>query len=139
MKVGMPGGRAAPHPAASTSTRLAPSRPSAVRLSSPTQPTSILINVSRGGLIDTNALIAALEANALAGVAMDVCVVCGAGCGAAAAAGRCRCHRLGRTGSALLVRPNPARPHASACRYEDEGRLFDTDWTEVASGQRMKS
>lgn len=37
------------------------------------KPTALLINVSRGGLIDTNALISALEASALGGVAMDVC------------------------------------------------------------------
>jgi phosphoglycerate dehydrogenase-like enzyme len=36
------------------------------------KPSCILINISRGGLIDTNALIVALEANKLAGVAMDV-------------------------------------------------------------------
>lgn len=36
------------------------------------KPTAILINVSRGGLIDTNALIPALEEGRLAGVAMDV-------------------------------------------------------------------
>ena len=36
------------------------------------KPTALLINVSRGGLIDTNALIVALEQNKLAGVAMDV-------------------------------------------------------------------
>lgn len=36
------------------------------------KPSCILINVSRGGLINTNALIAALEANKLGGVAMDV-------------------------------------------------------------------
>jgi D-lactate dehydrogenase len=36
------------------------------------KPSCILINVSRGGLINTNALIAALETNKLGGVAMDV-------------------------------------------------------------------
>lgn len=36
------------------------------------KPTAILINVSRGGLIDTNDLIVALEGNQLHGVAMDV-------------------------------------------------------------------
>lgn len=36
------------------------------------KPSAILINVSRGGLIDTNDLIVALEGNQLHGVAMDV-------------------------------------------------------------------
>ena len=36
------------------------------------KPTCLLINVSRGGLINTNALIDALESNKLGGVAMDV-------------------------------------------------------------------
>ncbi|KAI3429413.1 hypothetical protein D9Q98_005508 [Chlorella vulgaris] len=57
------------------------------------KPSCILINISRGGLIDTNALIAALEANKLAGVAMDV--------------------------------------------YEDEGNLFDEDFTDFSSRDRM--
>ena len=36
------------------------------------KPSSILINVSRGGLVDTDALIDALEKNHIAGCAMDV-------------------------------------------------------------------
>jgi lactate dehydrogenase-like 2-hydroxyacid dehydrogenase len=36
------------------------------------KPCSILVNVSRGGLVDTNDLIEALETNRLAGAAMDV-------------------------------------------------------------------
>lgn len=55
---------------------------------------ALLINVSRGGLIDTNALIVALEQSKLAGVAMDV--------------------------------------------YENEGNLFDEDYTQFASKDRMK-
>lgn len=58
------------------------------------KPTAILVNVSRGGLIDTNALLPALESNQLGGVGMDV--------------------------------------------YENEGNLFDEDWSEVSSRERMK-
>lgn len=36
------------------------------------KPTAILINVSRGGLIDTDALVMALEQNKIGGVAVDV-------------------------------------------------------------------
>jgi D-lactate dehydrogenase len=36
------------------------------------KPTAVLINVSRGGLIDTNHLIDALEQGKLGAVAMDV-------------------------------------------------------------------
>ncbi|PRW33160.1 D-lactate dehydrogenase [Chlorella sorokiniana] len=57
------------------------------------KPTSILINVSRGGLVDTNALIVALEQNTIGAVGMDV--------------------------------------------YEDESRLFDEDWVEVSTKDRM--
>lgn len=57
------------------------------------KPSAILINVSRGGLIDTNDLIAALEGNQLHGVAMDV--------------------------------------------YENEGNLFDQDFVELSSRDRM--
>jgi lactate dehydrogenase-like 2-hydroxyacid dehydrogenase len=57
------------------------------------KPSCILINVSRGGLINTNALIAALETNKLGGVAMDV--------------------------------------------YEKEGNIFDEDFTEFSSRERM--
>ena len=35
-------------------------------------PHSLLINCSRGGLVDTEALILALEQNKIGGVAMDV-------------------------------------------------------------------
>ncbi|EFN59634.1 hypothetical protein CHLNCDRAFT_55930 [Chlorella variabilis] len=58
------------------------------------KPNTILVNVSRGGLVDTNALITALEDGKLGGVAMDV--------------------------------------------YENEGNLFDADFTELTTKARMK-
>ncbi|PSC71755.1 D-lactate dehydrogenase [Micractinium conductrix] len=57
------------------------------------KPSALLINVSRGGLINTNALLDALERNQLRGAAMDV--------------------------------------------YENEGNLFDEDFTQYASKDRM--